>query len=102
LDGMSPEEFDQYIDNLSMRDQNNALEGMSGIKRLRVGIRHKDEKPPLGQTFDQTMKHGFLRIMWLAGWAWMFFTFGFVGHLIVKFTERRLKESQNTRSGVSA
>ena len=93
MDGMSPEEFDTYIDDLSMRDRNNALEGMSGIKRLRVGISHKNEKPPLGQKFNKTMANGVLRLIWLAGWVWLFFTFGWIGHIAIRFTERSLKKS---------
>ena len=93
MDGMSPEEFDDYIDSVSMRDRNNALEGMSGMKRLRVGISHEDQTVPIGDQFNDNMRRGVLRLVWLAGWAWMFFTFGWVGYFIVRFTEKELKKS---------
>lgn len=55
----------------------------------KVTVRHEKEKP-LGDNFFKSMNHLTLRTLWLIGWGWLFFTFGWVGHVIVRFTERRL------------
>ncbi len=48
---------------------------------------------PLGQTFNTKMRRLFLRLIWLGGWAWMIFTFGWPGYVITKLAERNLKKS---------
>lgn len=33
-----------------------------------------------------------LRLIWLIGWAWMIFTFGWIGHIIANLTQKELKK----------
>lgn len=64
--------------------------GLSPVEsKTKVTVRHEKEKP-LGDGFFSSMNRLTLRLLWLAGWAWMLFTFGWVGHVIVRLTERRL------------
>lgn len=52
----------------------------------------KPADPAPGAGFNKGMERLFLRLLWLAAWAWMIFTFGWVGHVIVRLTERRLND----------
>ena len=59
---------------------------------VKVTVKHKDETAPMGDSFIRGVRRFALRLFWLAGWAWMLFTFGWVGHVIVQITERMLNE----------
>lgn len=86
MDGMSPEEFDDYIDSVSMRDRNNALEGMSGMKRLRVKVSREDPDARPESKWPA-------KLLYAVGWIWLFFTFGWVGHWAVEIAKGELKKS---------
>ncbi len=57
--------------------------------KTKVTVRH-EKQPPLGDKFAKGVDRLVLRTLWLAGWVWMIFTFGWLGHVIVRLTERRL------------
>lgn len=73
---MEPEEFDDYMDEISMRSRNKILEGMTKAKHHGV--------PAVTRTL--------YRLLWLIGWAYMLFTSGFLGHIVVRVMEKRLNE----------
>lgn len=61
-------------------------------EKTKVTVKHQKKDKPLGESFNRGMSQLFVRLLWLAGWAWMLFTFGWIGHVIVKATERILKD----------
>ena len=72
------------------------LDDVPGEEPLKVKITKKTkepkQKPGLADGFLTGMNRMVYRLIWLAGWAWMLFTFGWVGHFMVTVTERKLKK----------
>ncbi len=79
-------EFDQYMDDLSIRDQNNVL----GVK-----INKYSGDPPLGDGFHRFAKRLALRLIWVAAWVWLFMTFGWVGHMAIVLIQRQEEWGKN-------
>ena len=77
---MTGPEFDDYVDGLTIRDQNRVL----GVN---IDV-HKNETPP-GDRFILKSQRFALRFFWLASWGWLFFTFGWVGHVLIRWIESR-------------
>ncbi len=79
-DPMSGAEFDNYMDDLSIREQNLVL----GVKYDKYS-----GDPPLGDTFELWSKRLALRFFWVASWVWLILTFGWVGHVIIQLIEKQ-------------
>ena len=62
------------------------------VSKTKVTVRHKDETTPMGDSFIRGVRRFVIGMFWLAGWAWMLFTFGWIGHVVVQVTERMLNE----------
>ena len=77
---MDGPEFDEYMDGLTIRNQNSVL----GVKYNKYS-----GDPPLGDGFHRVAKRLALRLIWLAAWAWLIFTFGWVGHVAIRLIEKQ-------------
>jgi hypothetical protein len=78
---MSGDEFDDYMDGLTIRKQNQVL----GVEVIDF---RGNETPP-GDKFILWSRKLALRFFWLASWGWLFFTFGWVGHVLIRWIEKR-------------
>ncbi len=52
----------------------------------------EDDRPTLSNQFNSKASRIVLRMLWLAGWAWMIFTFGWVGHIAAVLARKGLRE----------
>ncbi len=79
-DPMSPDEFDNYMDGLTIREQN---------KVLGADVQVHDK--PLGNLdeFTSKLKRLVLRLFWIAAWGWQIFTFAWPSALLIKWIERQ-------------
>ncbi len=82
---MTPEEFDEYMDGVSIQEQNR----ISGYK---VDI-HKDEKSPADKLNEKLVRL-LLRLLWLAAWGWQVFTFGWPSALLIKVLDKKLAKGK--------
>ena len=60
--------------------------------KTKVVVKEK-ERDGLADGFILGMNRLVLRLIWLAGWAWMIFSFGWIGYAAIRITERQLNKS---------
>ncbi len=82
---MDADEFDQYMDGLTIREQNQ----VSGYK---IDI-SKNEKSPADK-LNVKLVRLILWIIWIAAWAWLVFTFGWPAALLVIWLNKQLAKGK--------
>ncbi len=82
---MDADEFDQYMDGLTIREQNQ----VSGYK---IDI-SKNEKSPADK-FNEKLVRLLLWMLWVAAWAWQVFTFGWPSAILIKILDKKLAKGK--------
>ena len=82
---MSGDEFDDYMDGLTIREQNQVL-------GLEVDIHRRGASP--ADKFNEKMFRMFLRIIWIIAWGWQVFTFGWPSALLIKAIDKHLAKGK--------
>lgn len=71
--------------------------GLDPVESKKPGARvvqKRDDSPAFGAAFNSSMMGATRRMIWLAGWAWMLFTSGFIGHLVVRWAESSMQKAK--------
>ncbi len=82
---MDPDEFDTYMDGLTIRERNSVL----GVE---IDV-HREGGPP-GDRAIAKVRRIVLRLIWLIAWAWQLFTFAFPALLIIKYLDNEFKKEK--------
>ncbi len=83
---LTPDEFDVYMDGLTIREQNQVLQVEADIHQ-KPGETH--------DAFNDKLKRMFLRLVWIAAWGWQVFTFGWPSALIIKALDKEFRKEKD-------
>ncbi len=86
---MDADEFDDYMDGLTIREQNH----VSGYK---IDI-SKNEKSPADK-FNEKLVRLILWLILIACWAWLIFTFGWPATLLVMWLNKQLAKGKKEKN----
>ncbi len=82
---MSTDEFDDYMDGLTIREQNQVL-GVQ-VDAARQGASAADK-------FNAKLERLILRLVWIVAWGWQVFTFGWPAALLIKWIDNHLAKGK--------
>ena len=81
----TPEEFDDYMDGLTIRERNSVLG---------VNVDAYKKKGESYDKFNAKLKRIVLRLVWALAWAWQVFTFGWPSALLIKWLDREFRRDK--------